>query len=132
LSAPLAAFQAFITWLARSTFVVGLGVVIVLSLTPSSGLPSTGISDKIEHFLAYFALAAIGAAGFQGHRDRLVVIFSLIAFGILMEFGQMVSPGRDASIGDAIPNALGVLCGATLGSLGVLVMDALRPLVKAQ
>ena len=132
MSASPTAFQAFIIWLARSAFVVGLGVVIVLSLTPSSGLPSTGISDKIEHFLAYFALSAVGAVGFQGHRDRLVVIFSLVAFGILMEFGQTLSPGRDASIGDAIANTLGVLCGMTVGSLGVLFLDALRPLVKAQ
>ena len=131
MSASPTAFQAFIIWLARSAFVVGLGVVIVLSLTPSSGLPSTGISDKIEHFLAYFALAAAGAAGFQGHRDRLVIIFSLIALGILMEFGQMVSPGRDASVGDAIANTLGVLCGVTAGSFGVRFLDALRPLLKA-
>ena len=126
------AFQAFVTWLARTAFVVGLVLVIVLSLMPASGLPSTDISDKIEHFAAYFALAVAGASGFHGRWARLIIIFSLIAFGLLMECGQMLSPGRDPSIGDAIANALGVLCGATLGSLGVLVMDALRPLVKAQ
>ena len=131
MSAPPAAFQVFIIWLARSSFVVGLGIVIVLSLTPASGLPSTDISDKIEHFLGYFALAVAGAAGFHGHRDRLIMILGLIAFGILMEFGQMVSPGRDPSIGDGIANALGVLCGVTVGSLGVLALDALRPLSKA-
>lgn len=120
------------TWLARAAFAVGLVVVVVLSLTPASDLPSTGISDKIEHFLAYFALAATGVIGFHGRRDRLMIIFSLIAFGILMEIGQMFAPGRDTSIADAIANALGVLCGATAGSLGVLAVNALRPLVKAQ
>ena len=126
-----AAFQAFILWLARSAFVIGLGMVIVLSLTPASD-PSPGdISDKIEHFLAYLALAAAGAAAFHGHRDRLILIVSLIVFGILMEFGQMFSPGRDPSLGDAIANTLGILCGVTMGSLGVLAMDALRPLLKA-
>ncbi len=132
MTAQPAAFQVFITRLARSAFAVGLVLVLVLSLMPASGLPSTDISDKIEHFLAYFALAAAGAAGFHGHRARIIIIFSLIAFGILMEFGQLFSPGRDPSIGDAIANSLGVLCGATVGSLGVLAMDALRPLVKAQ
>jgi VanZ family protein len=131
LSAPTAAFQVFITWLARAAFSVGLVLVTVLSLMPATGLPSTDISDKIEHFLGYFALAAAGAAGFHGPRDRLVMILGLITFGILMEFGQMVSPGRDPSIGDAIANALGVLCGAMVGSLGVLALDALRPLLKA-
>jgi VanZ family protein len=43
----------------------------------------------------------------------------------------MVAPGRDPSVGDGIANALGVLCGATIGSLGMLALDALRPLVKA-
>lgn len=125
-------FPGFVIWLARVAFAIGLVVVVVLSLLPASGLPSTDISDKIEHFLGYFAVAAAGAVGFHGHRDRLILVFSLIAFGILMEIGQMVAPGRDPSVGDAIANALGVLCGATIGSLGLLVLDALRPLVKAQ
>lgn len=124
-------FQGLVIWLARVAFAIGLIVIVVLSLLPASGLPSTDISDKIEHFVGYFALAAAGAFGFHGHRDRLILVFSLIAFGILMEIGQMVAPGRDPSVGDAIANALGVLCGATIGSLGMLALDALRPLVKA-
>jgi VanZ family protein len=122
----------FITWLARAAFAVGLVLVILLSLMPASSVPSADISDKIEHFLGYFALAAAGAIGFHGRRDRLIIIFSLIALGILMEFGQMFAPGRDPSIGDGIANALGVLCGATLGSVGVLVLDVLRLPLKAQ
>ena len=119
------------TWLARAAFAVGLVLVVVFSLTPASGLPSTGISDKIEHFLAYFALAAVAAVGFQGRRARLVIIVSRIGFGILMEIGQMFAPGRDATIADAFANTLGVFCGVTAGSLGVRFLDALRPLLKA-
>lgn len=132
MSAPPASFQLFITWLARAAFAVGLVLVAVLSLMPADAVPETSISDKIEHFLAYFALAAAGASGFHGRRARLFIMFSLIAFSILMEFGQMFSPGRDPSVGDAIANSLGVLCGATVGSLGMLALDALRPPVKAQ
>ena len=132
MSAPPEAFPLFIIRLARAAFAFGLVLVIVLSLMPASSLPSADISDKIEHYLAYFALAAAGAAGFHGQRARLIIIFSLIALGILMEFGQMFAPGRDPSIGDGIANALGVLCGAMVGSLGVLVLDAVRLPLKAQ
>ncbi len=124
-------FQLAAIWLARIAFAVGLVIVVVLSLLPASGLPSTDFSDKIEHFLGYFVLAAAGAAGFHGHRGRIVIILGLILFGILMELGQMVAPGRDPSIGDVIANTLGVLCGVSVGSLGVLALDALRPLVRA-
>ncbi len=128
----LAAFRVFITWLARAAFAVGLVLVIVLSLMPMSyEPPQTGLSDKIEHFIAYCALAAAGATGFQGPRARLIIVFGLIGFGILLEIGQLFSPGRQTSGGDVIANALGVVCGAAVASIGLRVLDALRPLVKA-
>ena len=131
--APPAPFQVFIIWLARAAFVVGLVLVIVLSLVPASTpVPQTGLSDKVEHFIAYLALAATAVMGFHGRRARVIIIFSLLGLGILMEIGQLFSPGRVTSSGDVIANALGVMCGATLGSLGVRALDALRPLVKAQ
>ena len=131
MTAPPAAFQVFITWLARAAFAVGVVVVIALSLMPASAAPDTGINDKIGHFLAYFALALTGVTGFHGRRAKVMIVFSLIAFGILMEGAQLFAADRQPSIFDAIANALGVMCGTAAASAGLRVLDALRPLVKA-
>jgi VanZ family protein len=126
-------FQVAITRLARAAFTVGVAVVIVLSLMPgNNSLPDTGLDDRIEHFIAYFALAAAGATGFHGRRAAFIVVVSLIGFGILMEIGQMFSPGREPSILDVIANGLGAICGAAAASVAWRLLDALRPLVKAQ
>ena len=73
----------------RFWYLIGFGltlVVVVASLVPSGELPHLVVSDKVEHFTAYFGLAVwfgglllprrylllgLGAAGpGRRHRDR--------------------------------------------------------------
>ncbi len=105
----------------RLAWVLGLLVVIVGSLLPGDSLPIRelallDISDKIEHFAAYAALAFLPAI----HERRRAVIFmalALVGLGVLLEFGQLLSVDRDFEIGDMVADAAGVCVGISLGLL---------------
>lgn len=95
----------------------GLAVfgVIVLSLVPPPPLAmaSPPGSDKVAHFLAYFALAFGAIQIFARPRWLVFVALGLIAMGVALEFAQgALMPGlrqRDAL--DALANSTGVLAG---------------------
>ena len=55
------------TLAARLGFWIVLAAITVLSLLPLQFAVQSGVSDKIEHFVAY---AALTAAGRIGYRDR--------------------------------------------------------------
>ena len=71
------------------------------------------VSDKILHFAAYAVLAflpslherwpALGAA-----------LLGAMALGVLLEFLQRLSPGRNFEVADMVSDACGVLCGLVL------------------
>lgn len=94
-------------------------MVIVGTLLPGDSAPIKAlglldISDKVEHFGAYVVLGFLPAL----HERRRVVgllAAALVALGILLEFGQLLSPGRDFEIGDMVADAAGVLAGVGLG-----------------
>lgn len=94
-------------------------VVVVGSLLPARSAPmklldTLGINDKVEHCLAYFSLAFVPAL--HENRRRLTYIApALVALGVLLEFGQLYSPGRDFEIGDMLADAAGVAAGLSLG-----------------
>lgn len=83
--------------------------------------------DKWRHFLAY---AAVGgslayATTDWDHDDRVLalgIITATVLYGVGIEFGQSLVPGRYFSLGDAYANALG----------GVLVLPwyLVRPRVE--
>jgi VanZ family protein len=91
-------------------FVIACAVVAVLSLTPVEELPKTGVSDKIEHFIAYAGLALLGAWAFPHPLLRLAA--GLVAFGVGVEILQAtMGLGRQGDIVDALANTLGVMAG---------------------
>jgi VanZ family protein len=66
--------------------------------------------DKLDHFVAYFGLAAM-ASMITGPKPRLIaILLGIAAFGGLLELVQFVT-GRDAELADFIANSLGVACG---------------------
>lgn len=89
----------------------GLAAIIgFLSLLPAENLPDVRIWDKIEHLIAYGALAMCGLIAYPSHAFK--VIAATIAYGIAIEFGQGLVPGRDPSFGDVIANSLGAVIAA--------------------
>jgi len=100
----------------KLAFVGATLMVVVLSLLPGNDLPAVGISDKVEHIIAYAVLALLGGLAFPGATVLLAVALS--ALGVVMEICQMIVPGRSAEIGDAVADAIGV--GLILVPLAVL------------
>ena len=107
------------TWrrLALGAFAVGLIVVGTLLLLPAQLLPETNIWDKAEHAGIFAGLTTIGLLAFSDRGRRWRLAFGLIAFGSTCEILQIFVPGREAAVGDAVANALGVLSAVGLCSL---------------
>ncbi len=103
---------------ARATLTAGwilsLALVVYLSLQPGIELPGVfWNADKLYHMLAYGWLGGLAVWFFAPGRGRIVA-FCLIPFGGILEWLQSFVPGREASMGDAVANALGVFVGIWL------------------
>lgn len=99
----------------------GLGAVLVLvgTLLPAGSAPiqaldKLDISDKVEHFASYAVLALLPALH-ERRRTLGMVAGGLILLGVLLEFGQLLSPGRDFEIGDMAADSAGVCVGIAAG-----------------
>jgi len=103
--------------LALGAFAMGLVAVGILLLLPAQLLPETDIWDKAEHAGIFTGLTAIGLLAFPGRGRGWRLAFGLIAFGSTCEILQMFVPGREAALGDAVANAVGVLSAVALCSL---------------
>lgn len=88
-------------------------LVIVLCLVPAPSLPELPQnSDKVEHFLAYFVLAASAVQLWAGRGALLRVALGLIALGIGIEIAQgTLTELRSADPMDALANSGGVVAG---------------------
>lgn len=99
--------------------------ICVLAFTPDPTLPRMGDQDKIDHLLAFCALACVGAlCGPVGRRHSLVVAAGLLGFGLFIEFVQVWVPGRSADWHDVLADMVG-------GLMGLSLMLALRRLKAA-
>ena len=79
---------------------------------------SFGFSDKIEHFPAYFLLAALPVLGFEIRKGVLAAL-SMILLGVLLELAQKFIPGRTFDFADIAANTAGVL--AALGIAWIIL-----------
>lgn len=101
-------------WLAL--WLVMVAAVIALSLIPPPSLPTAPPdSDKLGHFLAYFALMAMAVQLFAA-RGRLLLIASALALlGVALEFAQgALTTTRMFDLRDALANGLGAIAGLVL------------------
>ena len=99
-------------------------VVVLFSLTPPPPLELPRHGDKVEHLLAYAALAAAAVQVFRRGVPLLAAWAGLVLLGIALEAAQgALTTTRMADPADALANALGV----GLGMLTALlpVRDAL-------
>ncbi len=92
---------------------VAVALVVVLSLIPAphlGQLPSG--ADKVEHFLAYAALAAGAVQLYPRWGSLLSVGVALVAMGIGLEYAQgALTEYRMMDRADALANTLGVIAG---------------------
>jgi VanZ family protein len=95
----------------------GLGlaaVITVLSLMPAHHLPEAGLSDKVEHILAYVALA-FWFGGITARRSYGWLASILIVYGVLIELLQAwMGWGRHADLYDVVADAAGIATGLLL------------------
>ena len=69
-------------------------------------------SDKIDHLLAFAALAGAGALSLPDRLRSLVIVgVTMLALGAAIEWGQTFVPGRFADIDDLLADGAGVLLG---------------------
>jgi len=95
--------------------------IILLSATsiPADSVPATGVSDKIEHFLAYFILTILlaGTLCFQNKFTNLkkhylsgTLVISIV-YGAIDELHQLLVPGRSCELLDWLSDVGGVMLG---------------------
>jgi VanZ family protein len=96
---------------ARILFLLAIAVVTLLSLLPQRDVPKVGVSDKLEHAIAYFGLALIGGLAFSTRHSLLYLFVFLCAMGGAIELLQSFSPGRTPELADAVADAAGAAAG---------------------
>ncbi len=107
--------------LLQMAFIIGLLAVTALSLLPLDTVPDLGLWDKVNHVMAYAALALAGGLGFTGLRSLLLVGIGLLILGAGLEIAQAALPSRSPSANDALANLIGI----SLGSIAAVGVSAL-------
>ena len=96
---------------AVALFVGLLAFTVWGSLTPSPPSAPGGLSDKVQHFTAYFLLA--GLAGLAFPRRLLTLAGLLVALGAGVELAQAgMALGRQGSWLDLLANTAGIASAA--------------------
>lgn len=72
------------------------------------------VNDKVQHGLAYTFLAWLPVLH-ERHRRAAVLLVLMAALGVLLEFGQLYSPGRSFDTHDMIADFAGIVIGAVIG-----------------
>lgn len=103
----------------RLAFLVVLGVSTAIALLPGpAGAPSLLGWDKLDHVIAFAALALLARGGWPAMRRGLAAGM-LLAYGTVLEVAQ-AHPlvGRTASLADIVADGLGIAAGFALAWLG--------------
>ena len=114
---------------------LGIYWIILFTATsiPINQLPSIGLSDKINHFLAFFILAVLlfltlkyqRKSYYFFNRASLIAFSICLIYGVIDEVHQMWIPGRSSEVLDWLADGFGALA-------GVLVVSYLMNKLKYQ
>lgn len=99
--------------------------IFILTSLPSNKLPSAEVSDKINHFLAFFVLGFFlnltlkYQTKFSKLKKNILLITVIIAagYGLLDELHQLFIPGRSAEVLDWLADFIGAISGNFLAEL---------------
>lgn len=101
--AAIVAFAAFIAW---------------SSLAPKPPIAAPFLPDKVQHFMAYFALALLGS-GIVAPNRLWWILIRCVLFGAALEIAQGLMPeGRLAEWGDLAANTAGALTALAIAGFG--------------
>lgn len=73
-----------------------------------------GLSDKLEHIVAYAVLSLIPALH-ERIRVQAWMLLGMMMMGIALEFGQLVADGRSFEREDILADCVGLLAGLAVG-----------------
>jgi VanZ family protein len=92
-----------------SRYIFGVGIIAIatLSLLPGNDVPSVGVSDKIQHLVAYALLGLAGGWAFPTRRGVIVLLVLLPLLGVALEIAQLRVPERSADVADALADWIG-------------------------
>lgn len=97
-------------------------LLLTATSLPGEDLPNIGVSDKIEHFTAYFILAVIlnlallvqSKYGIVKLRSSLFATIIISCYAALDEFHQLFIPGRSGDIKDWIADFVATCTGVLI------------------
>ena len=106
-------------WLIYIPLCVYWLVLFTATSLPIDQLPSIGLSDKINHFIAFFILSVLLYLTLKFQRKNrfffnkayLVTIVICLIYGALDEIHQMWIPGRYSEVLDWLADGLGAFAG---------------------
>lgn len=93
----------------RLPFFFLICAITYLSLAPMPEIPGPTLSDKVLHTLAYAGITFWGFYGFP--KGGLKLVAFVIAWGILIELLQWLTPTRMLELLDMLANSLGAFIG---------------------
>ncbi|MBD0276008.1 MAG: VanZ family protein [Acetobacteraceae bacterium] len=85
-------------------------LLAVLSLLPADEMVRTGLSNLIEHAVAYAGTALLAGLGYR-ERGPGWIGAALVAYAGALELLQDFSPGRHSAVGDWLASSAGALLG---------------------
>jgi hypothetical protein len=118
--------MTFASTLRRSAFVLGwlaLAIIVFSTLSPLHLRPRTGHPD-LERFAAF--LLAGGCFAWADPPRWRGVLLAVIVVAAGLEAAQLLVPGRDAHVHDAMVKAAGGAVGVLLAVLGSRIVEARR------
>ncbi|MBF7054752.1 VanZ family protein [Halomonas sp. KAO] len=105
--------------------VVAALIIVIGSLTPGNEMPRQLPWDKLNHFIGYAGLA--GLLGLAGVRLPLTLLL-VVGFGGIIEFAQLLVPGRSGGDwADILANGLGAATAVLLLAVLRWLLSIARP-----
>ena len=100
-------------FLVKVVLCVSLLRLLFGSLLPPRDVPVQGVNDKLLHFAAYALVGVLATLAFDrtNHRVRCLILLTLL--GVVLEFGQMIVPGRAFDVADMAANGCGTFAAFT-------------------
>lgn len=93
-------------------------------------MPTFSYADKIVHFICFGGLAfwvAFGCNSSENKKIKILLPTIIVSiYGIIDEFHQSFTPGRDATISDWIADTLGALFGSFVFYLVVKIIKKIK------
>jgi VanZ family protein len=107
-------------------------ILFTLTTLPVQSVPSVGVSDKIEHLLAYFVLSILLYLTLLFQKKSVLfknyaMLFTLLivfTYGVLDEVHQLMIPGRSCELLDFLADVFG-------GIIGIIVIKILFNFYKS-